>query len=183
MTTVTNDVISDKYGRSFDLLDADKDGYVEWPDYQALADRYINAYKLDRNDRRVRELTAFHQMQWLEVLRHAGGQGDRLDREQYVQAMRLLAVDTSRMNLVEGSGHAMFDVIDVDGDNEISKAEFHRFLAEVWQVTDPTAMDTFDKIDADGDGRVSRTEFIRTLREHYYSNDPSAPGSLIFGQV
>ncbi|XIE77146.1 EF-hand domain-containing protein [Streptomyces sp. SBR177] len=183
MTTVTNDVISDKYRRSFDLLDADKDGYVEWPDYQALADRYINAYKLERHDRRARELTAFHQMQWLEVLRHAGVQGDRLDREQYVQAMRLLAVDTSRMNLVEGGGHAVFDVIDVDGDNEISKAEFHRFLADVWQVTDPVAMDTFDEIDVDGDGHISRMEFIRTLREYYYSNDPNAPGSLIFGQI
>ncbi|MFC7965469.1 EF-hand domain-containing protein [Streptomyces cinereoruber] len=175
--------MSEKYGRAFDGLDADNNGYLDWSDYQALADRFISAYRLGRDDRRARALNAFLQMQWMELLRHANVDGDRLDREQYIQAARLAGIDTSRFNLVDGHGHAMFDVIDTDEDNEISKDEFVRLLRDVWQVTDPSALDAFDRIDTDGDGAVSRTEFIRTIREYHLSPDPHAPGSVIFGQV
>ncbi|MFE6224563.1 MULTISPECIES: EF-hand domain-containing protein [unclassified Streptomyces] len=181
MTTVAHDLAATKYGRVFDLLDADGSGYLEWPDFQALADRHLTAYGIDRNDRRARVLLAHYQMLWLELLRHSDVQGDRLNREEYVLALRLLLVDTSRVNVVEGGGHAMFDLIDTDGDNEIGKDEFLTFLRNVWQVTDPAALDTFDAIDADGDGLISRPEFLRTLREYYYSANPEAPGSALFG--
>ncbi|MFF5859839.1 EF-hand domain-containing protein [Streptomyces sp. NPDC012751] len=183
MATVANDVVSEKYGRAFDLLDADKDGYLDWKDYQALSDRFISAYKLDKTDRRTQSLAMALQVQWLELLRHANVDGERLNRDQYVSASRLATVDTSRINYVDGTGHAFFDVIDSDGDNEISKEEFLRLLTDVWKVTDPAALDVFVRIDNDGDGAISRSEFIRTIREYYLSSDPEAPGSVIFGQI
>ncbi|MFJ3192524.1 EF-hand domain-containing protein [Streptomyces griseoviridis] len=85
--------------------------------------------------------------------------------------------------MTEGGGHAIFDVIDVNGDNEISKDEFARFLRDVWKSDEPDAMDMFAKLDTDGDGAISRQEFIRVVREHFLSNDPDAPGSLFFGHV
>ncbi|MET7610085.1 EF-hand domain-containing protein [Streptomyces seoulensis] len=183
MTTTAQDVISVKLERAFDALDADSDGYLDWSDYEKLGDRYIQAYRLDKNDRRARAIQAFCQISWLELLRHAGIDGDRLTREQFVTANRLAVIDTSRLNVTEGGGHAIFDVIDVDGDNEISKAEFERFLRDVWRSEAPDAMDAFDKLDTDGDGSISRQEFIRAVREHFLSNDPDAPGSMFFGQV
>ncbi|MEU6346833.1 EF-hand domain-containing protein [Streptomyces sp. NPDC046977] len=80
-----------------------------------------------------------------------------------------------------GTGHVMFDVIDIDGDNEISKDEFARFLRDVWPTDG--SMDTFIQLDTDGDGAISRHEFIRAVREHFLSNDPEAPGSIPFGRV
>ncbi|MEU8617290.1 EF-hand domain-containing protein [Streptomyces sp. NPDC048623] len=183
MTTVANDVMSEKYGRAFDLLDADKNGYVGWEDYQALADRFISAYKLDKTDRRAQGLATALQMQWLELLRYAEASADRLNRDQYISASRLATVDTSRINYVDLTGHAFFDVIDADGNNEISKDEFLRLLTDVWKVTDPAAPEVFYRIDTDGDGVISRAEFIRTIREYYLSSDPKAPGSVIFGQI
>ncbi|MGW1513538.1 EF-hand domain-containing protein [Streptomyces sp. NPDC002394] len=183
MTTVANDVVSEKYGRLFDILDVDKDGYLNLADYQALADRFISAYKLDKTDQRARSLVMVLQVQWMELLRHANVDGDRLNRDQYVSASRLAAVDSSRINYVDGTGHAFFDVIDANGDNEISKEEFLRLLTDVWKVNDPAALDVFVRIDNDGDGAISRSEFIRTIREYYLSPDPEAPGSVIFGQI
>ncbi|MER7623859.1 EF-hand domain-containing protein [Streptomyces sp. NPDC126503] len=177
------DVVSEKYGRAFDVLDADKNGYLVWGDYQALADRFITAYQLGKDDLRALALITHFQMEWVELLRHAGVDGDRLDREQYAQASRMAAIDTSRLNVAEGGAHAVFDVIDVDGDNEISKDQFTRLLTDVWKVTDPTALDAFSRIDTDGDGVISRLEFVRTLREYHFSDDPKAPGSIIFGQL
>ncbi|MDV5148169.1 EF-hand domain-containing protein [Streptomyces sp. SBC-4] len=180
---MTTDVITAKLERAFDTMDADQNGYLEWPEYQQLANRYTEAYKLDRNDRRARALHSFTQMYWLELLRHSGVGGDRLTKDQFVTANRLAAIDTSRLNLTEGAGHAIFDVVDVDGDNEISKDEFARALRDVWKVDSPDAMDSFARLDADGDGAISRHEFIRAVREHFLSDDPNAPGSLFFGQI
>ncbi len=183
MTTTVQDIITTKLERQFDSIDANHDGYLDWSDYQKLADRYIQAYRLDKNDRRARALQIFCQIYWLELLRHAGVEGDRLTKDQFVTANRLAVIDTSRLNVTEGGGHAIFDVIDVDGDNEISKDEFARFLRDVWKSDAPDAMDSFIKLDVDGDGAISRYEFIRAVREHFLSNDPDAPGSMFFGHV
>ncbi|MFF4591280.1 EF-hand domain-containing protein [Streptomyces sp. NPDC001388] len=183
MTTTAQDVIALKLERNFDAMDADHDGYVDWTDYQKLADRYIQAYKLDKSDRRARAIQTFCQIYWLELLRHSGVEADRLTKDQFVTANRLAVIDTSRLNVTEGGGHAIFDVIDVNGDNEISKDEFARFLRDVWMSDAPDAMDAFTKLDTDGDGAISRHEFIRAVREHFLSNDPDAPGSLFFGHV
>ncbi|WP_370414348.1 EF-hand domain-containing protein [Streptomyces fradiae] len=180
---MTTDVITTKLEREFDSKDANGDGYLDWSDYQSLADRYIAAYKLDKNEYRARALVASQQMNWMELLRHSGVQGDRLTKDEFVTASRLAAVDTSRLNVVEGSAHAIFDVVDVNGDNEISRDEFARLLKDVWKTDSPDAMEAFHRLDTDGDGSISRQEFIRATREHFYSNDPDAPGSLFYGRV
>ncbi|WP_328315738.1 EF-hand domain-containing protein [Streptomyces sp. NBC_00388] len=183
MTTTAQDVITAKYERAFDTMDANRDGFLDWTDYQRLADRYIEAYRLGKDDRRARALQSFSQIYWLELLRHSGVDGDRLTKGEFVTANRLAAIDTSRLNVTEGAGHAIFDVIDVNGDNEISKDEFARALRDVWRIDAPDAMDSFMRLDTDGDGAISRQEFIRAIREHFLSNDPDAPGSLFFGHV
>lgn len=183
MSTATQDVATTNLTRSFDALDADGNGYLEWSDYQKLADRYLNAYQLGKEDRRARALLSFFQMHWLELLRHAGVDGDRLTKDQFVTAKRLTSIDTSRLNLADGTGHVIFDVIDVNGDNEIGKDEFTRFLKDVSRVEGAGAVEAFIKLDTDGDGTISRQEFIRAAREHHFSNDPDAPGSLFFGHI
>ncbi|MGW4891330.1 EF-hand domain-containing protein [Kitasatospora sp. NPDC004240] len=181
MATATIDPISVKLDRLFSATDTDGDGYVDWSDYQRLVDRYLVGYKIDKGDRRAQALLISYQMQWAELLRHADGV-NRLSKEQYHFASRAASVDTSRFNMVEGVPHAIFDVMDTDGDNTISKAEFKQFL-DVWGITDPGAMDTFAQLDTDGDGSISRQEFIRAVREFFYSPDLEAAGSLFFGHL
>ncbi|MEU6807545.1 EF-hand domain-containing protein [Streptomyces sp. NPDC046831] len=183
MTTTAQDIVSIKLERNFDAMDANHDGHLEWTDCQKLADRYIQAYRLGRDDLRARALQTYCQIYWLELLRHSGVDGDRLTKEQFITANRLAVIDTSRLNVTEGGGHAIFDVLDTDGDNEIGKDEFARFLRDVWKSDAPEAMEVFHKLDTDGDGAISRYEFIRAIREFYLSNDPDAPGSLFYGRV
>ncbi|WP_407652784.1 EF-hand domain-containing protein [Amycolatopsis cynarae] len=72
--------------------------------------------------------------------------------------------------MVEGVPHAIFDIVDGDGDNTISKSEFKQLL-DVWGVSAPDAMATFMRLDTDGDGVISRHEYIRAIREFFYSPD------------
>ncbi|WP_416518352.1 EF-hand domain-containing protein [Streptomyces achromogenes] len=183
MTTAARDIITIKLERTFDQMDANHDGYLDWTDYQKLADRYIQGYGLSKDDRRARALQTFCQIYWLELLRHAGVDGDRLTKDQFVTANRLAVIDTSRLNVTEGGGHAIFDIIDADGDNEIGKDEFARLMRDVWKDDSPETMDLFFRLDTDGDGAISRHEFIRVVREHFLSNDPEAPGSIFFGHI
>ncbi|MFE9251810.1 EF-hand domain-containing protein [Streptomyces sp. NPDC007088] len=183
MTTATESFPILKLERAFEALDADQDGFLSWADYDNLARRYLSAYRLDKDDRRSRALLAFFQMHWLELLRHAGVNADRLSKDQFVTARRLASIDTSRQNLTDGGAHAIFDVIDVDGDNEIDRQEFDRLLRDVC-LSDPSGtVDVFSGLDADGDGRVSRQEFLRAIREHFLSDAPEAPGNQFFGHI
>ncbi|MFF9870049.1 EF-hand domain-containing protein [Streptomyces sp. NPDC013953] len=181
MATVATDPITMKLDQLFAATDTDSDGYVDWSDYQRLVERYLSTYKIDKSDRRAQALLISYQMQWAELLRHADG-ASRLSKEQYNFASRMASVDTSRFNMVEGIPHAIFDIMDTDGDNTISKVEFEQYL-KVWDITDPGAMDTFVHLDTDGDGEISRQEFIRAVREFFYSQDLEAPGSLFFGRL
>ncbi len=178
MTTASVDL---KLEQAFNAMDTNNDGYLEWPDYQRLVDRYLNGYKIDKNGMKGQALQVAHQATWLEVQRHANG-SPRLSKDEYIAAIRAASVDTSRFNVVEGLPHAIFDVMDTDDDNTISKDEFAKFL-EVWEVTAPEAMDVFTRLDTDGDGSISRQEYIRSWREFFYSSDLDAPGSLYFGQL
>ncbi|MYR41634.1 EF-hand domain-containing protein [Streptomyces sp. SID5910] len=181
MATATADPITMKLDQLFTATDTDGDGYVDWSDHQRIVDRYVSGYKIDKSDRRAKALLISYQMQWTELLRHADGV-NRLSREQYHLATRAASVDTSRFNMVEGVPHAIFDLMDTDEDNVIGKSEFKQYL-EVWNVTDPSAMDAFAALDLDGDGVISRQEFIRAAREFFYSPDLEAPGSLFFGRL
>jgi Ca2+-binding EF-hand superfamily protein len=182
VTTAAIDPITVKINRMFQAVDGNGDGYAEWNDFDRIAGRYLSAYKIAKDDRRALALRAAYQMYWMELLRHADVPADRLTKEQFQQALRALVVDTSRFNMVEGASHAVFDIMDVDGDNVISKSEFKQYL-NAWDVTDPSAMDMFSMLDTDGDGYISRQEFIRATREFYYSPDLSVPGSFFFGRI
>ncbi|GHE92633.1 hypothetical protein [Streptomyces griseoluteus] len=48
-----------------DAFDANKDGHLDWWDYEQLADRHIKAYALDKNDWRARAV------QLVAALRHS----------------------------------------------------------------------------------------------------------------
>lgn len=183
MTTTAPDVVQLKIERAFDTMDANNDGYLDWSDYQQLVDRYISVFELGKNDPRAGGILAFYQMYWQELVRHAQSSNQKLTKEQFVQANRLATMDTSRLNMVEGCGHAIFDCMDVNGDNEVSKEEFESFLRKVWKISQPDAIETFHLLDVNGDGHISRQEFIRAAREYWYSNDPNAAGSLFFGRV
>ncbi|MCP9209975.1 EF-hand domain-containing protein [Streptomyces cucumeris] len=183
MSTAAADLIGEKLGRQFQALDRNNDGYLEWEDCQLLIDRYHQAFGIDRDDPRGSSLQAFLHMYWQELLRHAGAKNQQLSQEEFVQASRLASVDSSRVNIVDGSAHAIFDCVDADGDNQITKEEFAYYLKEVWQLTAPDTLETFTVLDTDGDGVISRQEFVRATREHFFSADSDAAGSLFFGRI
>ena len=167
----TANLADTKIKSEFDKLDLNHDGYLDWSDYETLIDRYKRTARVSDDDRRARALHAFYQMHWLELLRHAGVDGDRLSKDQFVAATRLATTDASRVNVAEVGGHVIFDLIDADGDGQISKDELARYLKGVWQIDQSDAMYSFAELDRNGDGVISRDEFVGGIHEHLQTAD------------
>ncbi|MCX5150872.1 EF-hand domain-containing protein [Streptomyces sp. NBC_00320] len=184
MATTVTDPIDLKIGYEFDALDTDGDGIVTWEDYQDIVDRHAVVFGLSPHDRRIRAVRATYGLLWQEFLRHTAVAADQgLTKEQYIRACRATSLDTSRIKMTEAAPHAVFDALDLDGDNKVSESDFSRYLSEVRRIAMPGTMDAFAALDTDGDGFISRNEFIRSVREFLRSDDLDRPGSLYFGRL
>jgi Ca2+-binding EF-hand superfamily protein len=173
--------VGQKVERLFELMDTNGDGYVEWDDYQRVIDRFRDGYRLEPDSRKAQALEAAYRVWWLELQRHAGGVGP-LAREDYVAATCAATADTSRVNLVDGLSHALFDIMDTDDDNLIDRDEFAHLLA-VRELTSPDAIGVFDILDTDGDGRISRQEYLASWRHFFQEDTADTPDSWYFGKL
>lgn len=165
MASTTTDSVDTMIEAEFDKLDLNHDGRLEWADYEILIDRYRKTAGVSEDDRRIRELRAFYQMHWMELLRHSGVDGDGLSKGEFVAATRRAADDTNRMDSAKVGGHVIFDLVDADGDGSISKEELGRYLRGVWQIDQSDPRYDFDALDANKDGVISRDEFVSGIQE------------------
>ncbi|WP_051167403.1 EF-hand domain-containing protein [Actinoplanes sp. N902-109] len=170
-----------KLGHLFGASDTDGDGFVDWSDYERLISRYLDGYGIAAEDRRAHALRAAYQQYWSELLQQVNGT-DRLSEEQFVAANQAAGVDRSRFTMAGLVPQAIFDVMDTDGDDTISKPEYKVFL-EAWGVSDLEALNVFLELDTDDDGRISRDEFIGAIRDFFTSPELESPASLFFGHI
>ncbi|MGV9883468.1 EF-hand domain-containing protein [Streptomyces sp. NPDC003006] len=181
MDTSVASSVDRKLQRLFVAMDTDRDGCIDWSDHQRVVDRYLEVFSVPASSRKGRALQAAYAMLWQELLRHADTD-QQLSCPQFVAASRALSADTSRFNRVEGISHAVFDLMDADGDDVLSREEFSGLLS-VWDSTAPEAWETFDGMDTDKDGRISRQEFLEAMTQFHTAGDPHRPGSQFFGSV
>jgi Ca2+-binding EF-hand superfamily protein len=181
MTDDTDDPIAVKLGHLFVASDTDQDGFVDWSDYERLISRYLDGYGIEADDRRAHALRAAYEMYWSELLLQVNG-AERLSQEQFVLANQAAGVDKSRFTMAEVVPQAIFDVMDTDADDAISKPEYKVFL-QAWGVSDLEALNVFLELDTDDDGRISRSEFIGAIRDFFTSPELESPASLFFGHI
>ncbi|WP_116244033.1 EF-hand domain-containing protein [Nocardiopsis sp. FIRDI 009] len=182
MDSAPSAAIAERFGTLFDTLDSDNDATLAWDDYQRLVGRYTEGYSLDADDARAGAIRAAYRGLWDELVRRSGTDGDGLDREAFVGAMRAVSEDTSRSNPTEALADAVFDLLDDDDNGSISEAEYVEY-AQVLGATVDTAWERFRALDTDGDGTISREEFIQSGREFLFGADTDSAGGFVFGMV
>ena len=75
----------------------------------------------------------------------------------------------------------MFEAIDENGDDLISRTEYHQ-LIEAWNGRPTDTDETFDLLDLDTDGYLSHREFRALWTQFWAGDDPTAPGTWVFGR-
>ena len=166
MTSATAGPVEARIEAEFDKLDLNRDGYLEWSDYETLIGRYKKAARVGDDDRRIMALRAFYELHWLELRRYADQPEERLSKSQFVAATRASTEDSRRLNVTETGGHVIFDLIDANGDGAISQDELTRYLRDVWQIEGNDDTYNLQALDRDGDSQISREEFVNGIQDH-----------------
>jgi Ca2+-binding EF-hand superfamily protein len=160
-------------------MDANKDGFLEEADFEALTARWIGLRGLTPDSDGATRLSAIMMGWWATLLATSD-----LNRDNKVTLDEvLLVVDRlgEMTGAVTATAHAMFDAIDENADEMISAAEYRR-LIETWNGRETNTDEIFPLLDLDGDGYISRSEFTELWTQFWVGDDPEAPGTWVFGR-
>ncbi|MBW8482497.1 EF-hand domain-containing protein [Actinomadura parmotrematis] len=164
----------------FAAMDRDGDGYLTEADFATLAARWT---ALRGAPPGTPEHARLHAVMtgWWDTLaatadtRHPG-------RVSPADVLRVVDHLAEMPDAVAATAEAMFEAVDENGDDRVSRAEYRR-LIEAWNGR-PTDTDaTFDRLDLDGDGHLSRAEFTLLWAQFWAGDDPAAPGTWVFGPL
>lgn len=163
----------------FNAMDADKDGFLEEADFEALAARWTGIRGWAPDSEGSARLAAIMMGWWAALLAASD-----LDRDNKVTLDEvLLVVDQlgAMSDTVTDTASAMFEAIDEDADGKISAAEY-RQLIEAWNGCATDTDEIFPLLDLDGDGHISKEEFTELWREFWAGDDSNLPGTWVFGR-
>ncbi|MFJ8031385.1 EF-hand domain-containing protein [Streptomyces sp. NPDC096032] len=170
----------DKLRAMFDAFDADRDGYLERQDFEALAARWCRMPRVAGEPGLAGRVESVMPGWWGHLAAAVGPGGDaRIDMDGLLGVVdRLPAVRAE----TTATADVMFDAVDDNRDGRISRTE-HRRLIDAWHGRPVDTADVFEHLDQDGDGCLSRSEFAFLWTQFWTSDDPGDPGNLMCGPL
>ncbi|WP_171064183.1 EF-hand domain-containing protein [Actinomadura soli] len=162
-----------RYGRTFDLFDANHNGVIEADDLAALASGVVLAGKIPAESVKSQALHAAYQRFWDVVTHYADIDSDGgVTREEFIDALAGgMSAGPLFTESIADAVAAEFAVIDTDDDGRIDLAELQTFLENVGLDPEEARQAAAD-MDTDGDGTISREEYQRAWLNYYFEIDP-----------
>lgn len=163
----------------FHVMDSDRNGQVEWADYERIAVSIAGTRGHEPGSLEFEELMEQYRYGWEQAAPFADEKGISAERWlEYNDAM--LRTPGIYDALVQPIAGMIFDTFDADGDQRVTVQEWREFF-RCYSI-DPNEADLcFEKYDLNGDGYVSRSELVDLVGQFFLSSDPSAPGNYLFG--
>jgi Ca2+-binding EF-hand superfamily protein len=160
----------------FEAMDTDARGFLTEDDFAALAARWTTLRGLAPESEQYGQLNAI-MLGWWQSLSAAARDPRRVFLDDVLTVVDVLP---SMADAVTATADAMFEAVDENSDQRISRAEY-RQLIEAWNGRETDTDETFALLDPDGDGFISREEFRRLWTQFWAGDDPTAPGTWVFG--
>ena len=174
------DVQKQKFTHQFKVMDGDKNGRVEWADYERIANNIVGTRGWKPGTQEYESLMGQYKYGWEQASPFAVDGGVTLEKW-LEHADAILATPGIYDTLVRPTAGMIFDTFDQDGDQKVSLQEWRDFF-RCHGIEADEADRCFGKYDLNGDGYVSRSELVDLVGQFYMSSDPGAPGNLLFGQ-
>ena len=161
----------------FNAMDVDGRGFLIECDFVALASRWTTLRGLAPDSEQFGRLNAI-MIGWWRSLSAAAVDPRRVFIDDVMAVVDLLPGMT---DAVVATADAMFEAVDENSDDMISRAEY-RQLIEAWNGRSTDTDEIFDLLDLNGDGHISREEFRQLWTQFWAGDDPTAPGTWVFGR-
>ncbi|MEZ0110164.1 Ca2+-binding EF-hand superfamily protein [Catenulispora sp. EB89] len=161
----------------FTAMDTDRRGHLIKADFEALAARWTTVRGARPDTGSADRLQAI-MLGWWSALSAAAADDTHVGLDDVLTVVDALPTMTEAM---DATADAMFEAIDENADNHISRAEY-RQLIEAWNGRPTDTDEIFDLLDLDGDGHLSHEEFRALWRQFWAGDDPAAPGTWVFGR-
>lgn len=167
---MTAAVKNERLRKRFAQWDVNGNGRIEKSDYEAEAHRIIDAFGEDQSSPKARAVRdTFGKM--FEYLANKAGVGPNgsMDEEQFVRVVEAEVFsegDSGFDRVVGPTIRAIVGLCDQDGDGEVDRSEFNRWLDAVG-VDRSSATSAFNAIDTDGSGKLSVDELVNAVRNFH----------------
>ena len=150
----------------FRLWDANGNGVIERSDFESEADGIISALGAQGSSGGTELKRAYLAM--FDHLANAAGT-DRMDKAKFLQVAEREIIskgDTGFATVVAPTIQAIVNVLDTDGDGEVSPSEMTKWFAAIG-LDQSAADEAFRQLDADGSGQLSVTELVDAVRDYH----------------
>jgi Ca2+-binding EF-hand superfamily protein len=150
----------------FRLWDADGNGVIERSDFESEADGIINGLGAQGSPKGAELKQAYLAM--FDHLANAAGT-DRMDKAEFLRVAEREIIskgDAGFSKVVAPTIQAIVNVLDTDGDGEVSPSEMTKWFNAIG-LDQAAADEAFGQLDADGSGKLSVTELVNAVRDYH----------------
>ncbi|MGP3684642.1 EF-hand domain-containing protein [Streptomyces sp. IBSNAI002] len=180
---MSQDLLRRKYEHRFDLLDSDRDGYIEEEDFTELGSRVIRGLGepvTSPKSHAVRESKAHYWRSVTELARVDGA--GRISKQAFVAGLAESASPQQVTAMVRPAIEADLAIADRDNDGMVDVEEF-KSLYQALGVPSTEAEEIFRELDRNADGELTLEEWLAAAIEFFTSTDHNAPGNRILGKA
>lgn len=156
-------------GNAFDTSDMDGDGFLDPQDMKVVAVSVCDRLGI-LDPHRAAVLDAYDRAWHNAVAAIGTDDSGRISRRAYVRhATRVTDRLEFVAQIVWPIGDALWDALDQDGDEKLTRAEYTRLWA-AYDVTGDAAREAFERLDSNRDGLLAKDEFAEALYDFYFGD-------------
>ncbi|WP_033341995.1 EF-hand domain-containing protein [Catenuloplanes japonicus] len=156
----------------FQLWDANGDGAIDRSDYEAEAHRILKSFQESPTSPKGAAVVSAYQNLWKISAEQGGiGQDGSLDPEAFQKASEAAMLDKGDAGFDRALAptiQAVADLCDEDGDGQVDRGEFARWINAIGVEADPIQL--FNQLDTNGSGTLTTDELVQAVKDYHAGN-------------
>lgn len=168
----------------FNILDYDRNGYIEESDFLEIAENLATLWDLDYDSDEYYEAIEVFRQYWKEFVSFVKPvKKDKSSLMEWLYFADEVIVNGSNEVYDKYVNKIMSELInnfDTNRDGKLSLYEYLDFFC-AYRIEARYSAKSFDKLDLDHDGFISTSELLAGVKEFYRSDNVESKGNWLFG--